>query len=334
MKLLAVGLVMVLVAGCAASPTPIAPTPAPPSPTRLAPSATVAAPVLTPSPINSPTSAPASSTTPALTAPPTTAAVATSTRAAVVPTATTLAPPAIITFTFAPALINPGEAVTLTWEVAGAEQVAINRILDYRLTLPTYEVPLVGSLVLTTYDHERTFANFVLFAVAGDQSAQANVIIPIRCPDTWFFADPPPDCPYAAVNTNWVAQDFENGRLLWAENGDRIYRLYAGGSRWGVNANAWFEGMPESDPTLIPPPGYFQPVRGFGLVWRDEQMPEGLRVRDEFGWATNAEYGWGAGAVQCTAVTKYSTCYLGGPAGVIYRLEPEGSGWDIWSGPP
>jgi hypothetical protein len=77
----------------------------------------------------------------------------------------------------------------------------------------------------------------------------------------------------------------------------------------------------------------FQPVRGFGLVWRDEQALEGTRVRDRLGWAVNEEYQMGQGAVQCNSAPKYVTCYLSGPGGVVYQLKPEGSGWSVWAGP-
>ena len=325
-------LVLMMLMGCTVSPTPSSPTPTPPRLTvTRAPSAT---PTL--GQINSPTASRRATLTlspEATPSPPSLTNDPTSTRTAVLPPTSVVAPLSIITFTFAPALIDPGDAVTLTWQVVGAEHVTIYRILDYRLTMPAYEVPLTGSRVLTTYESERNFASFALFASAGGQSIQAGVTIPIRCPDSWFFANPPAACPYATLNTNWVAQDFEHGQMFWAESSDRIYILYAGGNRWSATQNSWFEGMPEFDPTLIPPAGYFQPVRGFGLVWRDEQALEGYRVRDQLGWAITQEYAWGAGAWQCTAVTKYSTCYLGDPEGIVYELKPEGSGWEVWHGP-
>lgn len=337
MRFVWICLAFIMLTGCAVSPTPSAPTPTPPHLTATRALSAIPSRTPTPGQIGSPTaSRPATLTSspeatasrPALTSDPT------STRTVVIPPTSVIAPLSIITFTFAPALIDPGGAVTLTWEVVDAEQVTLYRILDYRLTLPAYEVPLAGSLVLTTYETERNFASFMLFATAGSQLAQAGVTIPLRCPDTWFFDHPPPECPYAALNTDFVTQDFEHGQMIWAASSDRIYILYAGGNRWSATQNSWFEGMPESDPTLVPPAGYYQPVRGFGLVWRDEQALAGYRVRDQLGWAINEEFAWGTGAVQCTAVTKYSTCYLGGPGDHVYRLKPEGSGWDTWHGSP
>jgi hypothetical protein len=72
---------------------------------------------------------------------------------------------------------------------------------------------------------------------------------------------------------------------------DRIYILFGAGSNpaWSAQANGWFAGQPETDPSLMPPAGLFQPVRGFGVAWRANNAPPGLTVRDRLGWATEAE---------------------------------------------
>jgi hypothetical protein len=38
----------------------------------------------------------------------------------------------------------------------------------------------------------------------------------------------------------------------------------------------------ESDPSIVPPEGYYQPVRGFGKLWREE-------LRSALGWALAPE---------------------------------------------
>ncbi len=40
----------------------------------------------------------------------------------------------------------------------------------------------------------------------------------------------------------------------------------------------------------------------------------------------------GQAAVQCNSAPKYITCYVSGPGGLVYVLEPEGSGWSVWAG--
>jgi hypothetical protein len=89
--------------------------------------------------------------------------------------------------------------------------------------------------------------------------------------------------------------------------------------------------MPEDDPSLVPPEGLYQPVRGFGVAWRDEQATPGFRVRDRLGWAIDQEFGVSGAAFQCDSAPKYVTCYLSGPGGAVYVLKPERSGWFIWA---
>ena len=49
----------------------------------------------------------------------------------------------------------------------------------------------------------------------------------------------------------------------------------------------WAPGEPESDPALVPPAGLYQPVRGFGKLWRDNES-----VRERLGWALAPEQGF------------------------------------------
>jgi hypothetical protein len=239
-------------------------------------------------------------------------------------------------FTAAPNPINPGDAVVLSWSAA-AESVVIYRLDPQgRLTLPAHEVPLSGSLVITTPEGLRNSVNFVLYAIAGAATAQAGVYVNIRCPDTWFFANPPDACPARPASfSTLVVQEFERGRMLWLEAERRIYILYddVRGPRYQIRPDEWVPGMPENDPALTPPAGLFQPVRGFGVAWRDVNAPEGTRARDYLGWAIGEEYVAGSGAAQCAYASKYATCFVSGPNEVVYELKPEGSGWSVWAGP-
>ena len=44
-----------------------------------------------------------------------------------------------------------------------------------------------------------------------------------------------------------------------------------------------------TDPAIVPPDGRFQPIRGFGKLWRER--PD---VRDRLGWALGVELGFDA----------------------------------------
>lgn len=87
---------------------------------------------------------------------------------------------------------------------------------------------------------------------------------------------------------NVAFQPFERGMMIWREDTRQIYALYHDGS-WDIFPDIWAEPQPQSDPSLTPPEGRVQPVRGFGLVW--QQQPG---VRERLGWGLHAEEGLAA----------------------------------------
>jgi hypothetical protein len=64
----------------------------------------------------------------------------------------------------------------------------------------------------------------------------------------------------------WMAEEFfQGGSMYWRHDLNRIYVLYRNGT-WTSFPDTWTAGMPDFDPTIIPPPGHYQPIRGFGKV--------------------------------------------------------------------
>jgi photosystem II stability/assembly factor-like uncharacterized protein len=93
-------------------------------------------------------------------------------------------------------------------------------------------------------------------------------------------------CPAAPAAEIAVAyQPFELGMMFWHQ--DRaIYVLQQDGT-WAEYEDTWTPDQLDRDPTLVPPEGRHQPVRGFGSVWR-----EWLDGPDAWiGWATAEERG-------------------------------------------
>jgi hypothetical protein len=95
-----------------------------------------------------------------------------------------------------------------------------------------------------------------------------------------------------------AAQDFERGKMMWLDQlrEDHIYVLAFGmdesGGTWQMVVDTWREGDPESG-GLTPPEGLFEPVRGFGQLWREELGGPDAPV----GWALAPEQGY-TGSVQ------------------------------------
>jgi hypothetical protein len=87
-------------------------------------------------------------------------------------------------------------------------------------------------------------------------------------------------------------QLFERGRMYYVQPRAEIWVLiYDEDSNqsglWAYYDDEWSEGMPESDPSINVPEGLYQPIRGFGHLWRENTF-----VRDVLGWAIDDEYGF------------------------------------------
>jgi hypothetical protein len=105
------------------------------------------------------------------------------------------------------------------------------------------------------------------------------------CPRGPFFFEPAPGgCPAGPAQTTAAAEEaFEGGTMVWLQSADAITVLY-NDRTWARYADLWSEGQPESDPAIVPPDGRFQPIRGFGKLWREQPM-----VRERLGWAVGVE---------------------------------------------
>ncbi len=225
---------------------------------------------------------------------------------------------------------DPGDTIELSWSTTNAVSVTIYHLLPTGQLGTFWHVAMSGTMTYTIDVNSRNHTQFLMFAsnVVGEW-VSASVQVILNCPDTWFFVPAPNSCPVtAALVSNGAEQHFEHGSMLWVEDEGRIYVLFDDNlstTAWMAYADEWEEGMPEDDPTIIPPPGFFQPQRGFGLVWR-EQMSGGLSVRDRLGWAVDVEAGYET-AVQRTS-NSYSDTYVRAVDGNVWRLFPEHSDWE------
>jgi len=125
-------------------------------------------------------------------------------------------------------------------------------------------------------------------------------------------------CPSAPAIETWIAwQSFEKGTMLWRQDLSLIYVLQQD-MTWSAYQDTWTEAEPVDDPTLVPPAGLRQPVRGFGKVWREQLGGPSAKI----GWATAAERGF---------TTLIQTFTLGtlirGEEGTVYALYTQGT-WE------
>jgi hypothetical protein len=219
--------------------------------------------------------------------------------------------------------------VTLSWQATGAAETFIQWVgSDGLLKGPTGIEDPNGGTVTITPTGDGTISLLVRNA-AGQ--ATAEIQLTIQCPHDWapaLAADPPMStgCPGEYITT-WAAwQPFQNGFMIWLEAENGIFVFYNTG-QYQFYEDRFNEGDPESDPTLVPPDGLYQPIRGFGLVWRENPV-----VRDGLGWATAQESGYESWtqSFSGTGMHSYSTI-MKGFDGTLYLLGAFASQWQVYT---
>lgn len=103
-------------------------------------------------------------------------------------------------------------------------------------------------------------------------------------------------CPVAGANTVWAAwQPFERGYMWWRSDNDKVYVLYLqdgsnpnAGDWWLTPPGMKWDGSHPDGVGLYPPPGFREPVRGFGWLWREHLGGP----TSEVGWAREEEKGF------------------------------------------
>lgn len=221
---------------------------------------------------------------------------------------------------------DPGDTITLSWHWSGGDQATIHHLLPTgQLASDYWEVGPTGSLEYTISPLRRNTDMFALYVRdAQGTTAQATLQVDLRCTAEWFFDTAPDICPFEeALFGPGAEQPFEHGVMLWVGPEDRIYVLFddAQSPRWTAFADEWNQGEPASNPALDPPAGLQQPVRGFGLVWREQ-----AGVRNRLGWATGPEQGYQT-ALQRTSHYRYPVLYIRALDGGVWQLGPNGGSW-------
>lgn len=260
--------------------------------------------------------------------------------------------PVILSFTIEPTDVYPGESVTLRWTASGGTEATLQQNASGTFR-DAVRVPVSGTTSVSIERDQRGWSDFTLrLTNAGGQSDWLSVRLTIICPDAFFFtAAPPPasaGCPYRpAALVRAAEQAFEHGRMIWLDvipaassrsgvtQAASIYVLYDAGvlDAWGVwqiYEDTWTAREPESDPNLVPPSGLYQPVRGFGKVWRTH--PE---VSDRLGWAIAPERGFqGAYQLGLNDYGQAGSAYLRAQDGNVLKLD-KGNGqsgyWSVWA---
>ncbi len=224
--------------------------------------------------------------------------------------------------------VAPGDSVTLLWSLIGADEAIIYRLDAEGERKQFWQIAGRGRLVVATRTTDQDRARFALVAGEGADEIEEILSIPLSgCTEAWFFAPPPESCAAALPTfTQAAEQSFERGRMVWLAAQKQIYVLFTDDQTpaWMIFDDNFVDGqtpdrVPEYD---NPPEGMLQPMRGFGLVWR-ENGP----VRTRLGWALQPEMAFD-GAIQTEIDAEAgASLYLRSAGGTILMLAPGGASW-------
>ncbi len=249
--------------------------------------------------------------------------------------------PQVLSFAAERVETEEGEGIALTWE-AGGEKATICPLIDETIVgcRCLFDVPLAGSRVIQPSEVIGSYSGFQLAVEVGGIRTVRFAPLTVECPDhfaDWFFdSRAPRTCPKDPPLSSYaVAQRFEHGLMIWMEALDVYYVLLdhnqnvADSSQGSSSLTSLriVQGPLELKPgasadTRVaepPPPNHFEPVSGFGLVWRGEVLG-GEGIRAALGWAVEPEYGFDT-VYQCAMSCGSDWhCYLQGPKSEIFHF--------------
>ncbi len=196
--------------------------------------------------------------------------------------------PTAVRFTASPQVIHTGDPITLEWEVEGANEVfifsfhSLHRFASGTVGDDPDGLPPIGSLTV----YAPTPLTRIAFSLGFPPRDYGTVTVNIICSEE-YFADPGDlnACPLGPVETIQAAfQSFERGFMVWRPdtNSETVWVFVEQGPGSHVFIDGWQGEAINFDQQ--PPDGLFQPVRGFGKVWVENEW-----VRQSLGWATADE---------------------------------------------
>jgi len=119
----------------------------------------------------------------------------------------------------------------------------------------------------------------------GDGPATACAITPVLgFGQVWYNNQSVRDklgCPIEPEKGfNAIEQGFQYGYVVNNQDTKNMYILFGKVGKWTTMPDTWVNGDPISNPSLIPPYGYYQPEYGIGKMWRNED-----NFSQRLGWA-------------------------------------------------
>jgi hypothetical protein len=129
--------------------------------------------------------------------------------------------------------------------------------------------------------------------------------------------------PTATVSQIQAAEQvFEHGRMMWIQPRGQIWVMIEktpGSGTWSVFEDTFQDGEAEFDPSQVAPEGKFQPTRGFGKLWRENE-----EIHSALGWGLTPEFGYVSGYEYHPGGKVENNQYVPGPGyHILFSLSQE-----------
>ncbi len=247
--------------------------------------------------------------------------------------------PKVNAFTADPIALDQGQGIALAWEAVGSHATLCPLVNENTVGCRClFGLPLAGSHIIKPTDIIGTYTGFQLTVEAAGIRTVRTVPLTVVCPNdggTWFFDKALGLCPKdPPLFSHAAIQQFEHGLMIWVEALDEFYVLLdhdqhitdSQGTS-SLTSLRIIRGPLELKPGAsvdhrvaeTPPPGLFEPISGFGLLWRGE-VTGTETIRPALGWAKAPEYGFDT-AYQCAISCGANwDCYLQGPKEEVFHF--------------
>ncbi|MGJ3239254.1 MAG: hypothetical protein ACFE0Q_11155 [Anaerolineae bacterium] len=239
--------------------------------------------------------------------------------------------PRIDFFTSDPLTVAPGSTVTLFWATRNVDSAVIYRIDSNGVRSQVYNVVPDGNLEITTNRAERGDLRYALVAGDGVDFIEQVLVVPLECPDEWFFEPAPADCAAtAATPSRIIDMQMERGRMIYIEETNAVYAFFNDGR---ADAPGWLRFDNRYDPEIHPardenaPPEWIQPVNELGFVWRGD-----ADVRNRLGLGLSDAVSF-EGFVQTSGTGNSQRTYISASTGVVLQIEAGEDAWQIIGAP-
>lgn len=193
----------------------------------------------------------------------------------------------LVSFTVSPATANPGETITVAWEVRGAKfaQIEIRHPVE-RYSQYTEALPTKGTKQIKLSDIPTSEAIPVVLRidVTGTPSQPsigpelASTTLKMNCPYAYFFGVGDGKCPTSpAQNGQASFQEFEHGWMVFVPGMNEIFTLLPDGTGYRRSQMAAVE-VPTAPTTSTIP--FYPPAPVFSNLWSVE-------YKDILGWGVS-----------------------------------------------